>query len=76
MTNASSQRRARRVAIGLKQSDVARAIDISQATYSRIECGRIRPDNEMMQRIARVLRAPVHDLFDDGATVIAFPGRT
>lgn len=70
-----NKRRAARVARGLRQSDLARTVGISQSRLSRIESGRLRPDPATMQRIAAVLRVPVSELFDGGAVVIRFPGR-
>lgn len=47
--------RRRRVALGISLGELARAVDRSDATLSRIERGQIRPSYELVQRILSYL---------------------
>ena len=74
MNETIKKRRAARVALGLKQIDVARLVGVSQSRYSRIEAGVVVPDQDLRQRISNTLASPVNELFSAG-TVIPFPRR-
>lgn len=74
MNEAILKRRAARVARGLKQSEAAHLLGLSQSRYSRIESGLIVPDAELRQRIAALLDVPVGELFASAA-VLQFPSR-
>jgi Zn-dependent peptidase ImmA (M78 family)/DNA-binding XRE family transcriptional regulator len=47
-----------REARGLSQTDLATRVDVRQGTISKIENGQIRPDNEMLGRLAEALEVP------------------
>jgi transcriptional regulator with XRE-family HTH domain len=49
------QLRTRRIALGLRQADLARAAGLSQTTISGYECGEIRPGPDPMRRLDAVL---------------------
>jgi transcriptional regulator with XRE-family HTH domain len=51
-----------RIKRGLRQSDVATAVGVTQATYSRMENGVTRPDYENLARISGVLGVSVNRL--------------
>ncbi len=52
--------RKRRISLGIRLGDLARAVGRSDATISRIERGQIRPSYELVQRIVRYLDEHEH----------------
>ena len=52
-----------RIALGLKQNEVARSANISTSYYNEIEKGKKKPSYEVMKRIAIVLRSDPTTLF-------------
>ncbi len=57
-------RRARREA-GLTQAQVANAVKMSRANYTKLELGRQNPTLRHARAIATLLRKPVEELFSD-----------
>lgn len=47
---------------GLRQMDVAGAVGISESKLSRIETGRMEPDNILLGKIAGALNVPAEEL--------------
>lgn len=48
-----------RKAAGLKQTDIARLLEVTAATYSRYENGQIQPDPPTLLKIAAILHTSV-----------------
>lgn len=61
-----------RVAIGMKQSDLADKLNVTQATVSGWESGRRTPDLESVRRIAEIFNCSIDELLgnDKAPTVI------
>ncbi len=55
--------RDRRVARGLRQEDLARAMQVSRQTINAIETGRYLPSLPLAIALARFFGAPVEELF-------------
>ncbi len=53
--------RARRVALGLRQDDVAQRAAYTQGHLSLVEAGRRRPSADMLTALAKVLECDVAD---------------
>jgi len=53
-----------RIEAGLKQGQVARAVDVDSKHISRLECGKVNPSFEIIFQLARVLRVSPATLFD------------
>ena len=51
-----------RVALGMNQTELAKMIDVSQATVSRLENGEGGTSKEIAERLSRVLNVPVENL--------------
>jgi putative transcriptional regulator len=51
-----------RIKRGLKQQEVADAVGVTQATYSRMENGVTRPDYDVLVKISKVLGVSVNRL--------------
>ena len=51
-----------RLAAGLKQADLAEFADVTDATISRIERGRLAPSQDLLQRLATALGGTESDL--------------
>lgn len=49
--------RARRLELSLTQDDVARLMGVSQSAYAHIEGGRCNPTIDVVERVAKALRA-------------------
>ena len=49
---------------GLKQSEVAEKVGITQPTYSNIENGKRNPTVKTLRKIAKVLGVQISDLLD------------
>jgi putative transcriptional regulator len=54
-----------RIQAGMTQSDVARLVGLTRASYTNIEKGHKNPSVVTALRIARVLNRPVEELFAD-----------
>jgi transcriptional regulator with XRE-family HTH domain len=54
--------RVARLTKGIKQSEMADSIGVSQNYYSEIECGKRKIDLERLERIAHTLRVDYRDL--------------
>ena len=54
---------------GLKQKEIAQALQISPQTYSQYECDRRRPDIEMAARLAHFFGVTLDYLVSDEETV-------
>ena len=52
-----------RKACGLTQKEVAQALNVTAATYSRYENGLIQPDPETLKRIAVLMKTSVDFLY-------------
>lgn len=50
---------------GLRQWDVARQVGVSESYVSKIETGRVKPDNQLLERIATVLKVPLRSILED-----------
>lgn len=46
-----------RIKAGLRQYEVAASLGITQTKLSEIECGRVKPSSELLQRILEVIQA-------------------
>ena len=57
--------RAFRYLRGLSQNEVARHVGISQGSYSLIERGFLRPDQEKAEKIAKLLKVPRDSIFPE-----------
>ena len=57
-------RKVHRIAAGMSQEQVARAIGVCQSTFSGIERGTVEPDTETKAKIAKILGVEVAELFD------------
>lgn len=55
--------KAKRVELGIKQKDFAKALGISQQQLNRIETGRAEPRRDLMKKISEILETPVQELF-------------
>ncbi|MFN9913204.1 MAG: helix-turn-helix transcriptional regulator [Pirellulaceae bacterium] len=55
---------------GLKQSDVATALGLTQGWYSKIERGETTPDVLLAQRIANHFKTNVSDLWPEAAAEV------
>lgn len=53
----------KRKALGMSQADFAKDVELSQATVSKIENGRISPTAHQLIQFASVLQMPPHDFF-------------
>jgi transcriptional regulator with XRE-family HTH domain len=53
-----------RIEKGLKQGQVARAVDVDSKHISRLERGRVNPSFEIVFQLARALRVSPASLFD------------
>ncbi len=51
---------------GLAQRDIERATGMLTAYISRVERGHVSPSLESIERFARALQVPLHELFRDG----------
>lgn len=51
-----------RIKIGLKQAEVAKAVGITQATYSRMENGVTQPPYETLKKLSEVLGVNINRL--------------
>lgn len=54
---------ARRDSLGLNQTDFATKADLTQATVSRVESGKMWPSDETLVRILNALEISFGDLF-------------
>lgn len=45
-----------RIKAGLRQYEVAASLGITQTKLSEIECGRVKPSSELLQRILEVIQ--------------------
>ena len=54
----------RRLNLGLSQTEVAKALGISQVAYGRYELGLREPNFSLILRISKVLKFPPGDFFD------------
>lgn len=45
-----------RIKAGLRQYEVAASLGITQTKLSEIECGRVKPNSELLQRILEVIQ--------------------
>jgi transcriptional regulator with XRE-family HTH domain len=50
---------------GLRQWDVARQVGISESYLSKIETGRVKPDPNLLEKIAIALDVPVRQISED-----------
>ena len=55
--------KARRKLLGLRQEDMAKKLDVSRQTIIAIENNKYNPTLELAMKIAKLLRAPVEDIF-------------
>ncbi|WP_276348678.1 helix-turn-helix transcriptional regulator [Daejeonella sp. JGW-45] len=76
--------RRKRLLAGISQEAVALKMNISQTKYSRIERGRLLPDDEFIARLAEFLGVPVTELKPKGwnhakkiklVSSLTYPGR-
>jgi putative transcriptional regulator len=56
--------RDRRLAKGLRQEDLARAMNVSRQTINAIETGRYLPSLPLAISLARYFAVPVEEMFD------------
>lgn len=56
--------KSRRAVMRLTQAEIAAKIRISQLAYAQIECGRNTPTLEIVERVAKALRATPLQLLD------------
>jgi transcriptional regulator with XRE-family HTH domain len=59
--------RARRLELGLTQTDVANRMKIAQSSYAQIESGRRTPTLEMIERVAKALKSEPLELLSTHA---------
>lgn len=52
-----------RIKKGLSQEELSKMIDISRTTYRNIESGKTEPKRNVMEKLSKVLDAPIMDLF-------------
>ncbi|MGZ3919690.1 MAG: helix-turn-helix transcriptional regulator [Bacteroidia bacterium] len=58
---------------GLKQADVADEIGITSGAYAKIERGESDPNTERLLGIAKALKIPISDLFEDKVAAKDYP---
>lgn len=54
-----------RISKNLKQCEMADLLDMERSNYTRIECGLQRPNDENLEKIAKILNVEVFELFDN-----------
>ena len=64
-----------RFKLGYSQSDIAHRLGVTQATYNRIENAVNRTSDEMLERIAEILKLSKDELYDQAEAALQFPPR-
>ena len=55
-----------RTARGLRQEDLAKALNVSRQTVNAIETGKYDPSLPLAFRIAKLFRQPIESIFEPG----------
>lgn len=50
---------------GLRQWDIARQVGVTESFVSKIETGRVRPCNKLLEKIATVLEVSLECILED-----------
>lgn len=54
-----------RISKNLKQCEMADLLEMERSNYTRIECGLQRPNDENLEKIAKILEVHLYELFDN-----------